>query len=184
MDSLTLPLDIIKQNNMSINEYLVLYDIVHGYTIGNMIDNPLPTVISLESKGFIKIFEEEIYLRLKGSKLFNTDEDYFLQWLDAYPTMVKKRYGGKRALSPSKESTILGKALRKKWNHIFKKDIKAQIDAVNVLKLEVKDKRKNGNLEFMVEARRWLNEGFHEKYAFLLEEGVAPENTYTNEDYM
>ena len=31
----------------------------------------------------------------------------------------------------------------KKWNHIFKKDIKAQIDAVNVLKLEVKDKRKN-----------------------------------------
>ena len=48
MDELTLPLDLIRSNKMSVNEYLVLYDIVHGYPIGDLIDNPLPTLVSLQ----------------------------------------------------------------------------------------------------------------------------------------
>ena len=36
----------------------------------------------------------------------------------------------------------------------------------------------------MVEARRWLNEGYHEKYSFLVDDGIVPENKYSNEDYM
>ena len=184
MDQLTIPLNIIKEEKMSINEYLVLYDIVHGYPIGDLLDNPLPVLASLESKGFIKIANNEVFIRSRGSEMFNEDEDYFSIWLNNYPTMVKKKYGGKRALSPSNPNTILGKALRKKWNSIFKKDIKAQEKAILVLQQEVKDKRKSGNLEFMVEARRWLNEGYHEKYSFLVDDGIVPDNEYTNEDYM
>jgi hypothetical protein len=184
MDELTLPLDLIRSNKMSVNEYLVLYDIVHGYPIGDLIDNPLPTLVSLEGKGFVKLTNNQVYLREKGSELFNADEDYFAIWLETYPTMVKKHHGGKRALSPSKPNTILGKALRKKWNSVFKKDIKAQEKAILVLQQEVKDKTKNGNLEYMVEARRWLNEGYHEKYSFLVDDGIVPENKYSNEDYM
>jgi len=184
MDELTLPLALIRQNKLSIVEYLLLYDIAHGYPIGDLIDDPLPSLVSLEGKGFIKMTNNQVYLRDKGSEFFNEDEDYFAIWLENYPTMVKKKYGGRRALSPSKPDTILGKALRKKWNSMFKKDIRAKEKAILVLQEEVKDKRKNGNLELMVEARRWLSEGYHEKYSFLVDDGIVPDNKYSNEDYL
>ena len=47
---------------------------------------------------------------------------------------------------------------------------------------DVAARTKSGELEFMVEATRWLNEGYHEKYSFLLEEDVH--EAYSNEDYM
>ena len=184
MDDIKLPMDTIIKNGLTISEYLVLYDIVHQYVITDYITDIIPSVLSLEVKGFIKLQGSEVFLRDKTNQLFNPEEDYFTKWLKEYPTMVKKRYGGKRALSPASEDTILGKRLRKKWAMIFKKDIKAQEKAVMVLTLMVKDKRKSGDLEFMVEAARWLNEGFHEKYAFLVDDGIVPNNDYESEDYM
>ena len=106
-----------------------------------------------------------------------------MKWLKAYPTSVKKKFGGNRALSPADPDTILGQKLRKKWEQIFKKDVKKQEDAIRVLELEVKDKTKSGDLEYMVEATRWLNEGFHEKYSYLLDQDRG-DNMYANEDYM
>ena len=182
MEEIQLPILIIKEKKLTINEYLVLYNIVNNYVISDYLENVNSSIISLEKKGFIKIKNNTLFLREKANELFNPEEDLFEVWLNIYPTMVKKRNGGKRALSPSKVNTVLGRRLKKKWDMIFKKDIKSMQNAIEVLKCMIKNMEKSGDLEFMVEATRWLNEGYHEKYSFLLEEDV--DETYTNEDYM
>ena len=186
MNDITLPMDSIKENGLNINEYMLLYDLTNQYSISMMLNKGdiLPTLISLEKKGFVKFVNNEAFLREKASVMFSTKKDLFKEWLDIYPTSVKKRHGGKRALSPATVDTILGKRLASKWKSIFKGDIAAQEKAIQVLEIEVKDKKKSGDLEFMVEASRWLNEGYHEKYSFLVDEGIVPENKYSNEDYM
>ena len=127
--------------------------------------------------------KEGIILRDKASVFFADESDLFIKWLRTYPTSVKKKHGGNRALSPADEKTILGEKLRKKWDQIFRKDTQKQQLAIRVLELEVKDKTKSGDLEYMVEATRWLNEGYHEKYSYLLDQDTG-DNKYANEDYM
>ena len=68
-------------------------------------------------------------------------------------------------------------------DRIFKKDTGKQRQAIDVLALQVKDMKRSGDLEYMVEAARWLNEGYHEKYSYLLESNTN-NNKYENEDYM
>ena len=186
MDDITLPMDSIKENGLTINEYMLLYDIVNQYSISKFLNakDILPTLTSLEGKGFVKFINNEVFLRDKASALFTKRGDLFVRWLEIYPTSVKKRHGGKRALSPGSADTILGKKLSVKWKSVFKGDIAAQEKAIQVLEIEVKDKTKSGDLEYMVEASRWLNEGYHEKYSFLVDDGIVPENNYSNEDYL
>lgn len=78
---------------------------------------------------------------------------------------------------------MLGKRLKKKWNSIFKKNIEAEEKAIKVLQLQVKQMEKSGDLEYMVEATRWLNEGYHEKYSYLLDQDTGA-NKYEDEDYL
>jgi len=47
----------------------------------------------------------------------------------------------------------------------------------------MKELKKSGDTEYMVEAHRWLNEGFHEKYAYLLDDSHS-DIKYENEDYL
>ena len=183
MDNITIPVDDIVKNKISINEYLILYNIANGFVITGILENSLQALTGLENKGFIKIQKDGVYLRDKASVFFALNDDLFIKWLRAYPTSVKKRHGGNRALSPADPDTILGKKLRKKWEMIFKKDVQKQNMAIRVLELEVKDKTKSGDLEYMVEATRWLNEGYHEKYSYLIDQDTG-ENLYANEDYL
>ncbi len=183
MDNITLPIDDIVKNKISINEYLILYNIANGSCISGLLDTTMNSLVNLEKKGFIKIMKDGLHLREKSSVFFAVNEDLFSEWLRTYPTSVKKRFGGQRALSPASEDTILGNKLRKKWNLIFKKDTMKQREAIRVLELEVKDKTKSGDLEYMVEATRWLNEGYHEKYSYLLDQDTNV-NQYENEDYL
>jgi len=183
MDDITIPLDKVVKNGLNITEYLSLYNIASGYTISKLLVDPVKSLISLEEKGFIKMSDGKTYLRSKANVFFTVDEDLFTEWLNTYPTMVMRRHGGKRALSPAGASTILGKKLRAKWDRIFKKDTGKQRQAIDVLALQVKDMKRSGDLEYMVEAARWLNEGYHEKYSYLLESNTN-NNKYENEDYM
>ena len=183
MDNITIPIDSVVENGLLINEYLVLYNIANGESITGLIECGVQTLTELEKKGFIKLIGSQIHLREKSLIFFAINDDLFLQWLEIYPTMVKRRHGGKRALSPASADTILGKRLEKKWRSIFKRDIEAQQQAIRVLELQVKDMNKSGDLEYMVEAARWLNEGYHEKYSYLLDSDTGP-NLYENEDYM
>tara|TARA_R110002049_G_scaffold25856_2_gene90401 strand:+ start:1022 stop:1573 length:552 start_codon:yes stop_codon:yes gene_type:complete len=183
MDNITIPVDNIIKNGLSINEYLILYNTSNNNSISGLIDAGVNALVSLESKGFIKLKDGEIYLRNKSSLFFEIDDSLFLKWLNAYPTTVKRKYGGKRALSPANLDTILGKKLKKKWISVFKKDIESQKKAIKVLELQVKEDTKSGNLEYFVEASRWLNEGYHEKYSYLLDEEKAS-SQYENEDYI
>lgn len=183
MDNITIPVDDVVKNKISINEYLILYNIANGFVITGILETSLQALTGLEQKGFIKVSKEGLFLRDKASIFFKSNDDLFVKWLKAYPTSVKKKFGGNRALSPADPDTILGQKLRKKWEQIFKKDVKKQEDAIRVLELEVKDKTKSGDLEYMVEATRWLNEGFHEKYSYLLDQDRG-DNMYANEDYM
>lgn len=185
METIKVPLDLLKKNGLTINEYILLYDIINQYQYSDLIDNAISTLFSLQKKGFIKLQgTKDIILRSKAVELFELNEDYFEKWLKTYPTMVKKRYGGKRALSPAKSDTILGKALRVKWKNLFKKDIESQKKAIEVLEAQIRDATRSGDLEYMVEARRWLNEGYHEKYSFLIEENNNDDISYESEDYM
>lgn len=183
MDNVILPIDKITKNSLSINEYLILYNISTNNSISGLINFELFDLNSLEKKGFIKLVGNKIHLREKSSLFFEVTDDLFEVWIKTYPTSVKKRHGGQRALSPASSSTMLGKKLKKKWDSIFGKDTIKQKNAIKVLELEVNDKTKSGDLEFMVEATRWLNEGYHEKYSYLLDEDKG-ENIYKNEDYI
>jgi hypothetical protein len=183
MEDMTIPVGKIVENNMSINEYLLLYNIANGFVISGLLDTSVDALSELETKGFIKISNNGVFLRDKASVFFAVNDDLFISWLRVYPTSVTKAHGGNRALSPASADTILGKKLRKKWDLIFKKNILKQELAIKVLKLEVLDKTKSGDLEYMVEAARWLNDGYHEKYAYLLDQEKS-ENKYNNEDYM
>jgi hypothetical protein len=183
MDNITLPIGDIVKNKISINEYLLLYNIANGFVITGILDTSLESLTTLESKGFIKVSKDGLFLREKASIFFVLDDDLFIKWLRTYPTSVRKKHGGQRALSPAAADTMLGKKLRKKWELIFRNNAQKQEVAIRVLELEVKDKTKSGDLEYMVEATRWLNEGYHEKYSYLLDSDTG-ENKYENEDYM
>jgi len=183
MDDITIPVDKVVKHGLNITEYLLLYNIATGFTISKLLTNSMKPLISLEEKGFIKMSDGNTYLRSKANVFFSVDEDLFTEWLNTYPTMVMRRHGGRRALSPVGASTILGKKLRAKWDRIFKKDAGKQRQAIRVLELQVKDMKRSGDLEYMVEAARWLNEGYHEKYSYLLDNDTG-NNQYENEDYM
>lgn len=183
MNNISLPIDDIIKNDISINEYLLLYNIANGFIISGLLDTGLDTLTMLERKGFIKIIDDELHLREKASIFFVVNDDLFSVWLKTYPTSVKKRFGGQRALSPASKNTILGKKLEKKWNMIFKKDIMKQKEAIRVLELYISDLKKSGDLEYAVEATRFLNEGYHEKYSYLLDEEKVS-SQYNDEDYL
>jgi predicted N-acyltransferase len=185
MDSITIPMKLLKEVGLTINEYLILYNIANENYISNEFQFDLKQLVNLESKGFIKLTSEGVFLRNKSDVFFSIERDPFAEWLSIYPIKVKKSgSGATRALSPTGPDTILGKKLRKKWNEIFKKNILAQEKAIKVLRLQVKQMKETGDLEWMVEAFKWLNQGYHEKYDYLLNDEQEDRDKYEDEDYM
>lgn len=183
MDNITIPVDDVVKHGLTINEYLMLYNVATNGSISGLIDNTFPALAGLEQKGFIKLADGQIHLRDKASVFFAQDDSLFLKWLKTYPTAVQRKYGGKRALSPANADTILGKRLQRKWKQVFKNNVEKQELAIRVLELQIQQDTRSGQLEYFVEATRWLNEGYHEKYSYLVEEERAP-SSYDNEDYM
>jgi hypothetical protein len=184
MDEIKIPMTLLKDVGLTINEYLILYNLANNYCISEEFSYTLEQLLELEKKGFIKLTSEGVFIRDKAEVFFSVKKEKFEDWLDAYPTNVKKKFGGSRALSPADPDTILGKRLRAKWNKIFKKNIEEEEKAIKVLQLQVKQMEKSGDLEYMVEATRWLNEGYHEKYAYLLDEEYTRGSRYEDEDYL
>ena len=170
MNKIVIDFDVLKENNLSINEYLTLYNIVCGNCIAGVFDSSQDNIDSLEKKGFIKVTSSGTVLRESAKEMFKIKEDFFLKWLNAYPIRVRKTTGGSRVLSPASDETIEGKKLRSKWKKMFKGNPKAEDKAIRVLEAEVAMRIKANDLEYMVEAARWLNGGYHEKYEYLLEE--------------
>lgn len=183
MDNVILPIDKIVKNDLTINEYLVLYNVANNNSLTGLIEHRLEALDSLEKKGFIKMTKLGLFLREKASVFFVINEDLFSEWIKTYPTRVARRHGGNRALSPVSKNTMLGKKLEEKWKRIFKRDIDKQRLAIRVLQLQIKDMERSGDLEYMVEATRWLNEGYHEKYSYLIEQDKG-DNLYESEDYL
>tara|TARA_R110002012_G_C11549172_1_gene602276 strand:- start:532 stop:1098 length:567 start_codon:yes stop_codon:yes gene_type:complete len=170
MEKITIDFAVLSKEGLSINEYLTLYNLVCPECINNMFRHEDRDLMSIQDKGFIKITSKEIFIREKAKEMFMVKEDLFLKWLLAYPIRVMKSHGGSRVLSPKTDDTIAGKELRKKWNKIFKGNPAGELKAIEVLKAEVAMRIKANDLEFMVEANRWLNGGYHEKYEYLLDE--------------
>ena len=171
MDKITIDLNILKENDLNIDEYLTLYSLAFPDVIAETFSPKDESRISLEKKGFIKITLNGIILRESTRILFNIGKkDYFLEWLNKYPIRARTSRGGTRVLSPKSDETIEGKKLRKKWESMFKGDPYEEMKAIAVLEAEVAMRIKSNDLEFMVEAPRWLNGGYHEKMEYLLEE--------------
>ena len=114
MDNILLPIDEIIKNDLTINEYLLLYNFANSKIISGIINTGVEDLVGLEKKGFIKVIKNSVILRDKASALFTQTDDYFVQWLNAYPVSVTKSNGSKRALSPAKPDTVLGKILKVK----------------------------------------------------------------------
>lgn len=170
MENITIDLTLLRKLNLSINEYLSLYNLVCPGCIDTIFIPRSSDIVRLEKKGYVKITPDEVILRELAKDLFGVKDDYFLQWLTTYPIRVKKSTGGSRALSPRSDDTIEGKKLRKKWNTMFRGKPLEEKRAIKVLEAELEMRRKANSLEFMVESARWLNGGYHEKYEYLLEE--------------
>lgn len=180
---IVLNLELIRKEGLSINEYLILYNVVNDHQISNVFDYSIEQLVKLEEKGYLKITRDGPVLRAKADKLFSVvSEDYFTKWLTIYPIKVENGRGGTRALSPNTENTVIGKVLRKKWTTLFKNNTDAQKQAVLVLELQLAEMKRSGDLMYMVEARRWLNEGFFEKYEYLIEEH-KDRRAYDDEDH-
>jgi len=180
---IVLNLKLIQELGLTINEYLILYNIANNNQISSIFNYSLKDVVKLEKEMFLKITHNGVFLRTKAEALFSVvGEDYFASWLEKYPIKVTKRNGGSRSLSPASADTILGKTLRKKWDTLFKKDTESQKRAILVLELQVTDMTRSGDLEYMVEARRWLNEGYFEKYEYLVDE-QKDRSKFENEDF-
>ena len=170
IESVVINFDVLREHKLSINEYLTLYDLVCPDCISFLYRTSSIDMKSLESKGLIKMLPTGTIVREKARKMFRLDEDYFLKWLNTYPIRVIKSRGGSRVLSPASDETIEGRKLRKKWKTLFKGNPDAEEKAIKVLELEVAMRIKSNDLEYMVEASRWLNGGYHEKMEYLLEE--------------
>lgn len=170
MDNITIDFALLKSNDLSISEYLSLYNAVCPGCISEMYIDRLEDIDQLQSKGFLKVTSTGVILREKAKDLFKVKEDNFLIWLNKYPIRVKKSHGGSRHLSPASDETIEGKKLRSKWNKLFRNNPTGELKAIKVLELEVAMRIKSNDLEYMVEAMRWLNGGYHEKYEYLIEE--------------
>ncbi len=170
LNTVTINFEVLIQNKLSINEYLTLYDLVCPDCISDHYRTSSIDMTSLEKKGLIKMTAAGTVVREKARKMFRLDEDYFLKWLNTYPIRVVKSRGGSRVLSPAGDETIEGRKLRKKWQTLFVGDPDAEEKAIKVLELEVAMRIKSNDLEYMVEATRWLNGGYHEKMEYLLEE--------------
>jgi len=182
MVDIQLPMELLKKLNMTINEYLVLHNIVNKGILEQYIRTNIDDLVGLESKGYIKLTSEGLFLRGKAEDLFSVNDDFFAEWLELYPVSVKKKNGGTRALSPDGPDTILGKKLREKWDKTFKHDVSQEKRAIEVLKSRLKDMRQSGDLEWMEMASTWLNQGLHEKYSYLLDSNK--DESYMNEDYL
>lgn len=176
MDNINIDLKLLQKLDININEYLTLWDIANNLEISSIFNYGIAELVSLEKKGLIKLTNEAITLRGKGTRIFNTTDELFEEWINLYPTYVLSSNGSKRALSPASSDTILGKRLKTKWNNLFKKDADAQRQAIEVLRAMIKSKTKDGSMCYFVEATRFLNEGFHEKEAHLIGENSETNN--------
>lgn len=183
MKEIIIDVELLLKLGLNMNEYLTLYDIANEFSISTSFEYGVKELESLEKKAFIKLTESGIFLREKGNSAFSVEQGLFEEWLSIYPVKVKTEYGGSRALSPESSKTILGKKLKAKWNLLFGKDVKKQQLAIDVLKAEIADKTKSGDLKYMFQATRWLNEGSHESMAYLLEQ-VKDESLYREDDWM
>lgn len=171
ISELVIPIEKIVKLGLTINEYVVLYDVSTGYQISGLIDGAIPTLIKLEEKGFVRFQGSTVHLRGHSSELFTLQEEgLFEQWLSAYPTSVKTKNGGSRALSFDDPKGKGASQLRSKWNTIFKKNREKQEKAIKVTKLYIANLKKSGDLGFAVQAMRFLNGAYYEQYEYLLED--------------
>ena len=55
MDDIKIPVDDVVKNKISINEYLILYNIANGFVITGILETSLQALAGLENKGFIRV---------------------------------------------------------------------------------------------------------------------------------
>lgn len=158
--------EILISNQLTISEYLylkLLYTKDKDPEMYKVLDQVEDDVLQL--RGFIRILDSEIVLRTKAIELFE-GANLFSRFLVMFP--VKSPEG--RFLSPLRNDTIKGKALRTKWNTLFKNKPHLEQVAIDVLEAELKWRRNTGKMEYIHAADVWLNKGDYENYAYLLEE--------------
>lgn len=163
-------IEFIKKKALTVIEYLALIliyqkkmnkiDIFEG-NLGNIYNKD---IISLQSKGYIKIINKDVELRLKAIKLFEGERDPFLVWFNTFP--LKTPSG--RYLRPSSDNTIKGKSIRKKWNkHFLNKPSKQEL-CLKSLSAEIDWRKSNNKMDYMHNAETWLNQGDWELYKDLI----------------
>ena len=76
MNKVEIDFDTLRENNLSINEYLALYNVVCGNCVAEFFVAEQSHLDSLEKKGFIKIRGGSTTLRESAKDLFKIKEDY------------------------------------------------------------------------------------------------------------
>lgn len=175
-------IETLRNNNLSVSEFIYIRNLY----VDNLqkIDNVFQildvfSLNNLESKGFIKITENEIVLRNKAKALFN-QEDLFDRFLVTFPIKTPKK---KRYLSPAKLEGVAYNTLKNKWNRIFKNNKAKALKAIEVLEAEIRMRQQTPDgLEFMNAVDVWLNQANYEKYEYLLEEDFEASRDSSNYD--
>lgn len=174
MARITIDTDILRQNDLSVNEYL---ELLYYYSLEKVINedfiakySPAPpvTLHRLATLNFIFLENggRKVVLRERTRDLFEGSTDLFLKWFNIYP--IKTPSG--RVLRPGSDETVRGRKLRKKWNKYFKNKADLANKAIKILEAELAWRRQTNSFDFMQMAETWLNQGSWEVYEHLLDE--------------
>lgn len=175
---ISINLDVLLDNNLTISEYLYLKTL-HEKEEKGTISNPeiykimdFVDEVLLQNKGYIRLTNEKIILRKKGLDLFNS-KGLFLKFLNTFP--IKTPSG--RYLSPQKQEGKAVERVEQKWNKLFKNRPDKESRAIDVLEAELKWRKDTNQLEFIHNIEAWLNQADYEKFEYLLSENKNSRET-------
>jgi len=139
----------------------------------------------LENEGFIKITGvEEFTLRQKGVELFETSnlEEKWLEFLGTYPLKVSNGKGGNRVLKTANPDAKINQKVKSKYYSIIKDKPDLHVYIMQLLNVELSERKKSNDLQYMQNIETYINQQSFEKYAYLLDEEV--DDNYKEGDYM
>lgn len=173
-------LDRIRKLALSPTDFVYLYAHFHKLTVlANEWVYP-ERQTRLEKEGWIKITSSGLELREKAYKLFEVADndkawiEFFMEFPMKVPDTKGAGYRPLRAVSLDAKSNA---NIKKKYLGIIVGKPELHNHIINVLKLEVADRRRSGSLPYMNAIEAWLNQRVWEKYEFLLNQDKPVERT-------
>ena len=163
MVALFVSIDILEVSKLglNLNEYFTLMKFQHNSERKSFPFEPDPRFFeNLLQKGYIN---EDYELSEKGLKIFNSEEDLFEEFYDAFPNKVPVG-SGFRPVSAVNVGGVSAKSTREIWNRVTKNKPYLQRKIIDNLKKELAHREKTNTLGYLHNIDTWLRQATWEKW--------------------